>query len=119
MLEWKFPSLDIGYKILKGEDSKYLLGFFKKQIQAYHGDYGVACVQHSLTVKYHNVLTFITIVRCPRQHYCAVWSALSGITAYKKEPCALSLLHLSGTIQSSQRYLVKHNAKGLKQSLMR
>ena len=52
LLEWKFSSFDIGYKVLKGEDSKYLLGFFKKQIQAYHGDYGVACVQHSLTGKY-------------------------------------------------------------------
>lgn len=66
------------------------------------------------TVKYHNVSTLMTILRCPRAHYKAVWSALSGVTAYKKEPCSLSVVHLAGTIQSAQKALVKHNLSLLK-----
>lgn len=60
-------------------------------------------------VKYHNVSTLISIVRCPRAQHRAVWSALCGVTSYKKEPCSLSLLHLAGTIRSAQKVLVKHN----------
>jgi hypothetical protein len=65
-------------------------------------------------VKYHNFTTLRTLVRCPRAHHRAVWSALSGVTAYRSEPCALTLLHVSGTIQSSQKALLKHNMAAIK-----
>ena len=67
-------------------------------------------------VKYHNVSTLVTMVRCSRAHYRAVWSALTGVVAYKSEPCTLALLHVAGTIQSSQRALLKHNMATLKKA---
>ena len=68
-------------------------------------------------MKYLNVSTLVTILRCPRAHYRAVWSSLSTITSYKGEPCTLIVLHLGGTIQSSQKALVKHNAAVLKREV--
>lgn len=68
-------------------------------------------------VKYHNVSTLMTILRCPRAHYKAVWSALSGITTFKKEPCSLSVVHLAGTIRSVQQALVQRNLALLKKEL--
>lgn len=41
--------MEVGHKTLKGETFRNLQGFFKEQVQAYHGDYGVACIQHALT----------------------------------------------------------------------
>lgn len=114
LLEWKFSSAEVGHKTLEGVSAKSLLRFFKDRVKAYHGDYGVACIQHSLTVKYHNLSTLVTIVRCARAHHRAVWSALCGTVSYNKQPCTLSLLHLAGTIQSSQRTLVKHNLAAIK-----
>ncbi len=49
LLEWKFSSAEVGHKTLEGVSAKSLLRFFKDRVKAYHGDYGVACIQHSLT----------------------------------------------------------------------
>ncbi len=136
-MEWKFLSQDVGHRTLKGESPRNILGFIRERVQCYHGDYGVACVQQSLNgslcsakaiifdslcvnfdaVKYHNVLTLMTILRCPRAHHEAVWSALSGVTAFKKEPCSLLVVHVAGTIRSAQQALVQHNLALLKKEL--
>ena len=49
LLKWKFSNVDVGHRTLRGEISRNFQGFFKEQVQAYHGDYGVACIQHALT----------------------------------------------------------------------
>lgn len=49
LLEWKFSSPAVGVKTLKGETTRNILGFIKGQVQCYHGDYGVACVEQSLS----------------------------------------------------------------------
>ncbi len=100
-----------------------------------HGDYGLACVLHSIngthvnyfisiiiaththTVKYLNVLTRVVILRCPRDHHKAVWAAVATITQLERTPCAFRLLHLAGTIRSCQRKLVDHNRTQLREMI--
>lgn len=50
--------MEVGCRALKGETTRKLQGFLKDQVQAYHGDYGVACVQQSLTSKWVRELEF-------------------------------------------------------------
>ena len=40
---------EVGHKILRGENPRSILHFVREKIQAYHGEYGVACVQQSLS----------------------------------------------------------------------
>ena len=49
LLEWKFSVREVGHKILRGENPRSILHFVREKIQAYHGEYGVACVQQSLS----------------------------------------------------------------------
>lgn len=129
--------MEVGGKTLKDTNAKNLLVFLKEAMQTFHGDYGLACVQHALngnarrifracmyivytcplSVKYLNVSTLVTILRCPRAHHRAVWSALTAITSYHGEPCTLTLLHLGGTIQSTQKALIRYNTVTLKKAM--
>ena len=43
-----------------------------------------------------NILTRVAIIRCPRAHHRAVWSAISTITNIDKVPCAINMLHVGG-----------------------
>ena len=43
-----------------------------------------------------NVLTRVAIIRCPRAHHRAIWSAVSTITNIEKIPCAINMLHVGG-----------------------
>lgn len=57
LLEWKFSSVEVGCRVLKGETSRKLQGFLRDQVHAYYGDYGVACVQHSLNGEWARMTT--------------------------------------------------------------
>ncbi|XP_064392176.1 ribonuclease P/MRP protein subunit POP5-like [Halichondria panicea] len=117
LLEVKFPSIEDGNKALKSVTPRSLASLFKDVMAAIHGDYGLACVLHSINVKYLNVLTRVVILRCPRDHHKAVWAAVATITQLEKTPCAFRLLHLAGTIRSCQRQLVNHNRTQLREMI--
>lgn len=94
-----------------------MLDVIKEAILSLHGDYGLASVQHSLNIKYMNAVTRVLILRCPRDHHKAVWSALTTITSLKQTSCAVHVVHVGGTIRSCQRALVKHNQHKLKEMI--
>ena len=48
LLEWKFSSLEVGHRTLQEENGRSVLAFIREAVQTLHGDYGLACVQHSL-----------------------------------------------------------------------
>ena len=112
-----FSSAEDGNTALTGVTPRSLLNVIREAILSLHGDYGLASVQQSLTVKYFNAVTRVLIVRCPRSNHKAVWSALTIITSLSKLPCAMRMLHVGGTIRSCQRALVKHNQCKLKEMI--
>ena len=117
LVELVFSSAEDGNSALTATTPKGLLNAIKEAILSLHGDYGLASVQQSLNVKYLNAITRVFILRCPRDHHKAVWSALTTITSLKKVPCAAHVLHVGGTIRSCQRALVKHNQIKLKEMI--
>ena len=117
LVELVFSSAEDGNTALTGATPRSLLDLIKGVILSLHGDYGLASVQQSLIVKYFNAVTRVLIVRCPRDHHKAVWSALTTITSLNKTPCATRMVHVGGTIRSCQRALVKHNQQKLKKMI--
>lgn len=102
---------------LRGATTHSLLLSVRDAVSALHGDYGLASVYRSLSVKYLNVLTGVAIIRCPSAHHRSVWAAISSITSLQGTPCSISLIHLGGTIRSCQRHLVIYNRVQLNKML--
>ena len=48
LLELRFSSAEEGHRALKAVNPKSLLAVLREAILLLHGDYGLACVQHSL-----------------------------------------------------------------------
>lgn len=117
LVELVFSSVEEGNTALAGATPRSVLDAIKEAILSLHGDYGLAAVQQSLNVKYLNAVTRVLMVRSPRGHHKAVWSAMTTITSLKGVPCAIHMLHVGGTIRSCQRALVKHNQLKLKEMI--
>ncbi|XP_056132161.1 ribonuclease P/MRP protein subunit POP5 [Lampris incognitus] len=86
-----------------------------------HGDYGSALCSSGFSVKYLNAHTGIVFLRCPKNYYRLIWSALPFITSIdtgqKRVPCFLNCLHVGGTIRTCQKFLVQYNTRQLHRML--
>ncbi|KAK6476365.1 UNVERIFIED_CONTAM: hypothetical protein FKN15_067506 [Acipenser sinensis] len=82
-----------------------------------HGDYGAACCAVSFAVKYLNAYTGILLLRCRKEHYRLLWSALPFIihleSRGQRQPCRISSIHVGGTIRTCQRFLIRYNRQQL------
>ncbi|XP_029916428.1 ribonuclease P/MRP protein subunit POP5 [Myripristis murdjan] len=86
-----------------------------------HGDYGAALCSLRFSVKYLNAHTGIVFLRCPKNCYRLIWSALPFITSVEnqgqKVPCFLNCLHVGGTIRTCQKFLIRYNTQQLHRML--
>ncbi|KAK3727811.1 hypothetical protein QZH41_008235, partial [Actinostola sp. cb2023] len=89
----------------------------KGAVKAVYGDYGLACIQMPLRVKYLNPLTNVVFLACSRNHYKMLKCSLPFIDSLKNRICMFKTLHIGGSIRSCQRFLVKHNKVQLIQML--
>ncbi len=48
LVEFVFGSAEEGNEALKGATPKSLVGLLRDAVRGLHGEYGLACVQHSL-----------------------------------------------------------------------
>ncbi|XP_075071164.1 ribonuclease P/MRP protein subunit POP5 [Mixophyes fleayi] len=82
-----------------------------------HGDFGAAACSISLSVKYLNAYTGIILLRCRKDFYQILWSALPFITSLENRgqryPCFINTLHIGGTIRTCQKRLIQYNRKQL------
>uniref|UniRef100_A0A8C5J5B1 POP5 homolog, ribonuclease P/MRP subunit n=1 Tax=Junco hyemalis TaxID=40217 RepID=A0A8C5J5B1_JUNHY len=65
-----------------------------------HGDYGLACCSISFTVKYLNAYTGTVLLRCRKDSYRLLCSALPFVrhleSRGQRYPCSLNTLHVGG-----------------------
>ena len=102
-------------------DSSELYRKIKDAVRALHGEYGVACMDLTLSIKYINVYTNIVMIKTRRQFHRLLWSSLPFVThinekkgkRYVKTPCFLHTLYVGGTIRCCQKFLIKYHRKKL------
>ncbi|XP_069071149.1 ribonuclease P/MRP protein subunit POP5 isoform X4 [Pleurodeles waltl] len=65
-----------------------------------HGDFGWAACTISLSVKYLNAYTGVVLIRCRKEFFQLLWSALPFITCLvgrnRQYPCFFNTLHVGG-----------------------
>ncbi|CAB4001836.1 Ribonuclease P MRP subunit POP5 [Paramuricea clavata] len=88
-----------------------------RSVENTYGDYGFGCIKMSFKVKYVNPFTGVVFVKCSRDYYRMLWHAVTFLKEVNGRQCSMNTLHLAGTINSCQRFLVKHNKKQLRKML--
>lgn len=68
----------------------------------------------ALVTRYFNAHTNIMLLRVSRDHYETLWSSMTLMSSFDRRPCALRVVHLSGTIRSSQKHLLAFQQRALK-----
>lgn len=85
----------------------------RKSVQILHGDYGLASIQAGFSIKMYNPATRVFIVKVYRKFHNVISSSLPFITSIEKLKVCIRTLHLSGTIRSALKFLIKYDQEKL------
>ncbi|KAB1255271.1 Ribonuclease P/MRP protein subunit POP5 [Camelus dromedarius] len=98
-------------------EDRVLGGLVRDTIARMHGTFGAAACSIGFAVRYLNAYTGIVLLRCRKEFYRLVWSALPFITCLENKghryPCFLNTLHVGGTIRTCQKFLIQYNRRQL------
>uniref|UniRef100_G1PQI1 Ribonuclease P/MRP protein subunit POP5 n=1 Tax=Myotis lucifugus TaxID=59463 RepID=G1PQI1_MYOLU len=100
-------------------DDRVLGGLVRDTVARLHGTFGAAAcsIGFAAVVRYLNAYTGIVLLRCRKEFYQLVWSALPFITHLENKghryPCFLNTLHVGGTIRTCQKFLIQYNRRQL------
>lgn len=73
------------------------------------GEYGVTTYTHGMFVKYCNPYTGIFFLRVDRDFHTQIRTCVSFVKMLRQRLCILSCIHVTGTIKSAERFLLKYN----------
>uniref|UniRef100_G3TDG0 Ribonuclease P/MRP protein subunit POP5 n=1 Tax=Loxodonta africana TaxID=9785 RepID=G3TDG0_LOXAF len=100
-------------------EDRVLDGLVRNTITRVHGTFGAAAcsIGFAVIVRYLNAYTGIVLLRCRKDFYQLVWSALPFITYLENKghryPCFFNTLHVGGTIRTCQKFLIQYNRRQL------
>ncbi|XP_051828906.1 ribonuclease P/MRP protein subunit POP5 [Antechinus flavipes] len=98
-------------------EERVLFGLVRDAIARAHGAFGAAACAVAFTVKYLNAYTGVVLLRCRKDFYQLLWSALPFITHLENKgqrfPCFFNTLHVGGTIRTCQKFLIQYNRRQL------
>ncbi|XP_023576783.1 ribonuclease P/MRP protein subunit POP5 isoform X2 [Octodon degus] len=98
-------------------DDRVLGNLVRDTIARVHGTFGAAACSIGFAVRYLNVYTGIVLLRCRKEFYQLVWSALPFITYLENKghryPCFFNTVHVGGTIRTCQKFLIQYNRRQL------
>ncbi|XP_051888263.1 ribonuclease P/MRP protein subunit POP5 [Pristis pectinata] len=98
-------------------DVRSIIRNVRNAITQTHGDFGIGCCSLRLEVTYLNAYTGIVLIRCQKDFYRMLSTALMFITFLEnknqKFPCFFNTLHVAGTIRSCQKFLIQYNRRQL------
>ncbi|KAK7228799.1 hypothetical protein V2G26_000969 [Clonostachys chloroleuca] len=89
-----------------------LVRALKSQVASLFGDYGAGCLESDLSVKYLSLATSTAIIRCSRDHYQMLWSALTFMDRVPTKdgsgrPCIFRVVRVSGTIRKAEEEAIR------------
>jgi len=76
-------------------------------VHTIHGDYGLGSILRSLSVKKVSPATRIAIVSCQRGPHELLVSSIPLVNKIKETMVSLQLIYMSGTMRSSNKFLIK------------
>ncbi|XP_004592140.2 ribonuclease P/MRP protein subunit POP5 [Ochotona princeps] len=98
-------------------EDRVLIGLVRDTIARVHGTFGAAACSIGFAVRYLNAYTGIVLLRCRKEFYQLVWSALPFITYLENKghrySCFFNTLHVGGTIRTCQKFLIQYNRRQL------
>ncbi|XP_027718623.1 ribonuclease P/MRP protein subunit POP5 [Vombatus ursinus] len=98
-------------------EERVLFGLVRDAIARVHGAFGAAACAVAFTVKYLNAYTGVVLLRCRKEFYQLLWSALPFITYLENKgqryACFFNTLHVGGTIRTCQKFLIQYNRRQL------
>ncbi|XP_059844344.1 ribonuclease P/MRP protein subunit POP5 isoform X3 [Hypanus sabinus] len=98
-------------------DVRSIIRNVRNTISQIHGDFGIGCCSLRLEVTYLNAYTGIVLIRCQKDFYRMLSTALMFVTFLEnknqKFHCFFNTLHVAGTIRSCQKFLIQYNRKQL------
>jgi RNase P/RNase MRP subunit POP5 len=92
-----------------------LIRSLKDTVQSIHGDFGLGSLLKSLAVKRLSLDTRTAVLVCQRGPHTLLSSSIPFVRAVKQVNCTFQVIHLSGTIRSSFKFLVKKFGKDNKE----
>uniref|UniRef100_A0A8C5XNB8 Ribonuclease P/MRP protein subunit POP5 n=1 Tax=Microcebus murinus TaxID=30608 RepID=A0A8C5XNB8_MICMU len=106
-------------------DDRVLGSLVRDTIARVHGAFGAAASSIGFAVRYLNAYTGIVLLRCRKEFYQLVWSALPFITYLENKghryPCFFNTLHVGGRDvcqvenfhKTCQKFLIQYNRRQL------
>lgn len=94
-----------------------ILRAVKSSVEKLHGDFGVACIQIGLALKMYNTTTRVFLLRVRRASSHYISTSLPFVTSIGRFTVVLRLLHVSGTIRKSLKFLVSCDQQKLNKLL--
>ncbi|KAG4102268.1 hypothetical protein H8356DRAFT_1652483 [Neocallimastix lanati (nom. inval.)] len=85
----------------------------KTSIEQNFGAYGIGIIQSSFTIKYFSPVTKIGILRSSRKQFNMIWASLTFINNIQNNGCLIRVLHVGGTIKSTQKAAIKYDQEQL------
>ncbi|KAI5235274.1 ribonuclease P/MRP protein subunit POP5 [Manis pentadactyla] len=98
-------------------EDRVLGNLVRDTIVRVHGTFGAAACSIGFAVRYLNAYTGIVLLRCRKEFYQLLWSALPFITYLENKgnryACFLNTIHVGGTIRTCQKFLINYNRRQL------
>ncbi|XP_074651488.1 ribonuclease P/MRP protein subunit POP5-like [Tubulanus polymorphus] len=91
-----------------------ILNCLKDAVLQIHGVYGGSLLKASISVKYFNEKTNIVLIRAARGSHKLLQSAMTFVQKIGDYSAFFNTIHIGGTIQSCQKFLMKYNKRQLK-----
>ncbi|XP_057600445.1 ribonuclease P/MRP protein subunit POP5 isoform X2 [Hippopotamus amphibius kiboko] len=92
-------------------EDRVLGGLVRETIARVHGTFGAAACSIGFAVRYLNAYTGIVLLRCRKEFYRLVWSALPFITYLENKghryQCFLNTLHVGGEREAIQKSVTR------------
>ncbi|ORX77988.1 hypothetical protein BCR32DRAFT_207353 [Anaeromyces robustus] len=117
----RFKNRYILFEIIYDEDENnkininynIVLNAIKTSIEQNFGAYGIGITQSSFTMKYFSPVTKIGILRSSRKQFNMIWASLTFINNIQNNRCLVRVLHVGGTIKSTQKAAIKYDQEQL------
>lgn len=95
-------------EILENKDQSAFHSELANRVAKMYGDFGVACLNRGYSYKKYNIKDGFIILMVRRGVHEMIMSVLPTLCKIDNASCAITILHLSGTVRGCLKHLKNH-----------